>query len=629
MDRLDDLLLEWEDRRAAGRPATPEELCPDDPALWSTLASRIRLLEQFDRLLTTAPVGPAPPRDPVPARIGKYLVRGELGGGGMGVVYDGWDPALGRRVAVKVIHPHLAALSGGRAVDRFRQEWQALGRLKHPNIVGVYDAGEDAGRPYLAMEYVPGGTAADHRVRLTAAGPRAVVPLVEKVARAVEAAHRRGVLHRDLKPANVLLGDGDEPLVADFGLARLAAGDGPGPGRPADPAADTTPDEVAALTTAGGPAPGTPPYMAPEQFDPAFGPVGRSADIWALGVILYELLAGRRPFPGPARDDYRRQVTGEPAPPLRGVGRRPAAVVGKCLEKNPARRFRSVGELADALAATRGVSRRAVLAGGLGAGLAGGVGYWWWGRSPAAVSDDEFNGYTDPAATRAALARLERGEAVTLIDGGPPASYRLNLGPSSGRPATWNGGWLVHAGNDYCVCELLPRLPPGDWVVEADLRQEVVQPSWTVGAFVGCTRGSTPAGPEALCYAVTLFQPGPTRRFVPNLVWARHSNTFPYPTSEFYLAPDRPAPPPWDSPVRLEFEVTADEIRPRLAGEALRPCSARAFGAYRDTLVETQPPKHPPPPGMVARFGGGVGLYVRFAAAWCGRFAVRPARPAA
>src|SRR5262245_9336946 len=145
MGRLDDLLLEWEDRQGRGEPATPEMLCPDDATVRLALTEQIRLLRAFDALVAPAPE----PMPAVPDRIGKYEVRGILGAGGMGVVYEAWDPALARRVAIKMIHPRHRALHGTRAVDRFVREGQALARLRHANIVDVYEAGLHDGSPYL------------------------------------------------------------------------------------------------------------------------------------------------------------------------------------------------------------------------------------------------------------------------------------------------------------------------------------------------------------------------------------------------------------------------------------------------------------------------------------------------
>ncbi|MBX9622721.1 MAG: serine/threonine protein kinase [Gemmataceae bacterium] len=472
MDRLADLLEEWEERRDAGRPATPAELCPDDPVLRARLADRVRLLVECDVLLddlagrdegTTADWVPAP-HPPVPVRVGRYEIRGVLGGGGFGVVYDGWDPPPAkRRVAVKTLRPDRLWAAG-----RSHREVEALARLDHPNVVPVHDYGVQDGVPYLVMKYVPGGTLADHRQRLTKAGPRAIVPLVEKIARAVEYAHTHpegAVLHRDLKPGNVLLGDQDEPLVADFGLARLIA-PAPEPGGPADapPAAPDADTELgsAGLTVPGGRAGGTPPYMAPEQYDPRFGEVGPGTDVWALGVILFELLTGDRPFPGRKYGEVMPRVTRDPAPPLKGFGGRLAAVVARCLEKDPARRFRSAGELAGALAATRGVSRRAVLL-SAAAALAVGVPAGVWASDP----DLRYRWRTDRL-TR----RLAAGDAVDLVTpGGPPPAFLLPCGRGFTQTGVTDEGWRIES-TKLSVLELLSELPDRPIHVHLEIRHD-------------------------------------------------------------------------------------------------------------------------------------------------------------
>jgi hypothetical protein len=291
-------------------------------------------------LLPTVPGGRRPPAtlpDPAPAppaaappSFGKYQLLEVVVEGGMGIVFRAHDTELDRVVALKMIRP--GALADPAGVVRFCQEARAAGKLNHHNIVPVLDSGQHDGRHYFTMPFAVGGSLAQHRERLTA-DPRAAVALVEKVARAVHFAHSHGILHRDLKPGNVLLDEHGEPLVADFGLAKfLGAG---------------------VELTQPGEGIGTPAYMAPEQAGGRGDRLDARTDVWALGVLLYELLAGRRPFPGLSREEVTREILTTDPPPLRaarpGLGRDLETVVRKCLEKEPARRYATAEALADEL----------------------------------------------------------------------------------------------------------------------------------------------------------------------------------------------------------------------------------------------------------------------------------------
>jgi hypothetical protein len=247
----------------------------------------------------------------------------------MGVVYHARHLGLKRPVALKVVRAGECA--GPPELARFRAEAEAVARLRHPNIVQVYEIGEHDGLPYFSLEFCDGGTLA----RRLAGGPlpaAAAAGLVETLARAVAAAHRAAVVHRDLKPANVLLTADGTPKVADFGLARRL-------------------DEAG--MTASGAVMGTPSYMAPEQARGDTRAVGPAADIWALGAILYECLSGRPPFTAESAHDVLLQVISrEPVPPSRLGGKLPRdleVICLKCLEKEPARRYASAEAFADDL----------------------------------------------------------------------------------------------------------------------------------------------------------------------------------------------------------------------------------------------------------------------------------------
>jgi serine/threonine protein kinase len=274
-----------------------------------------------------------------------YEIQGELGRGGMGVVYQARHVGLQRTVALKMVRGE--ARAGPKDLARFRAEAAALARLQHPNIVQIYDVGEVAGRPYFVLEFVAGGSLAQH-LRGTPQPVRSAAQLVETLARAVHAAHASGVIHRDLKPANILMASGGTaapplaeftPKITDFGVAKRAAADGEVP----DLGGPTVTGELL----------GTPSYMAPEQAMVPRQPVGPAADVYALGAILYELLTGRPPFTGEAPLTTILQVLhNEPVSvtSLRpNVPRNLETICLKCLRKEPPRRYGSALELAEDL----------------------------------------------------------------------------------------------------------------------------------------------------------------------------------------------------------------------------------------------------------------------------------------
>jgi WD40 repeat protein/tRNA A-37 threonylcarbamoyl transferase component Bud32 len=255
-----------------------------------------------------------------------YEVRGELGRGGMAVVYLARHLALNRTIAIKTV---LRTDPAGRA--RFLAEAEALAAVQHPHVIQVFDFGECGGVPFLAMEYLPGGTLAERLSGGRSLPPADAAVLVQKLAAGVAAAHDLGIVHRDLKPSNVLFDDQGQPKVADFGLAKRATG------------SDLTATQVVM---------GTPAYMAPEQARGAKF-AGSAADVWALGVILYESLTGARPFAGDGIDSILTRVLNEdltnPRALNAAIPRDLELIVRKCMEKDAADRYPTAGELADDL----------------------------------------------------------------------------------------------------------------------------------------------------------------------------------------------------------------------------------------------------------------------------------------
>src|SRR5437660_739175 len=227
-------------------------------------------------------------------KLGKYEIRWELGRGAMGMVYEGYDPLIKRSVALKTIRAdQLAGENAETVIARFRREAQAAGRLSHPNIVSIYDFGEEEGVWYIAMEYVKGRELKDYfqaNERFTTAD---MVRIMTKLLDALDYSHRQGVVHRDIKPANIILLPDGSVKVADFGIAHI---------------------ETSNMTQVGTTL-GTPAYMSPEQIMGL--PVDGRSDLFSAGVILYQFLTGERPFSGTSTSTMRKVLEENPLPPSR------------------------------------------------------------------------------------------------------------------------------------------------------------------------------------------------------------------------------------------------------------------------------------------------------------------------
>jgi serine/threonine protein kinase len=260
-----------------------------------------------------------------PRRFGKYEILETLGSGAMGVVYLAYDPVIDRRVALKTIHKHtLDAVAD--AMERFRREASAAGRLNHPGIVAVYDYGENVDGAFIVMEYAPGLQLDRHAARHRP-NPRQVAGLMAELLDALGYAHAAGVVHRDVKPGNILVAE--RLKITDFGIARIN-------------------NEIHTKT---GVAVGTPAYMAPEQF--MGKEVDHRADLFAVGVISYELLTGHRPFEGQSLEELSYKIChAAPFPATSLAANLPPAfdvVLTRALAKAKTDRFASAAELSRAL----------------------------------------------------------------------------------------------------------------------------------------------------------------------------------------------------------------------------------------------------------------------------------------
>jgi serine/threonine-protein kinase len=380
------------DATPAQRPALLDELCAGDPVRRAELERLVEECERPDPLLDLPAAEAfasllADQGIPVPETLAlRYRIVRELGRGGMAVVYLARDLKHGRDVAVKVVRPEVAAALGR---DRFLREIAIAARLHHPNIVALYDSGEADGFLYYVMPFEPGLSL---RERLAREGPPPLdeaVLILRDVCEALAHAHQSGVVHRDIKPDNVLLA-GRRALVTDFGVAKAlteASGDG-------------SPQTTAGFTL------GTPAYMAPEQIGP--NPhVDHRADIYAVGLLAYELLAGQPPFRGETSHEILAAHLAEPPPPL--AQRRaelPAALaelVMKCLEKRPEDRWQQADQLARRLeeldvaggaSAVGAPPRTRTAKVGLVTGLIGvallGVSTWYFSRNDPGVAAREL-----------------------------------------------------------------------------------------------------------------------------------------------------------------------------------------------------------------------------------------------
>lgn len=265
--------------------------------------------------------------------INHYQILDQLGQGGMATVFRAYDPRFKREVAIKLL-PH-ALLHDPTFRVRFEREAQMIAGLEHPAIVPVYDYGEADGQPYLVMRLMTGGTLADR----LAQGPLSmseVARIFNRLAPALDAAHKQGIIHRDLKPGNILFDQWDEPYLADFGIAKLTDG-----------------DSTKALTATGGTM-GTPAYMSPEQVQG--GRLDGRSDVYALGVILFEMLTGKRPYEAMTPMAVALKHVTDPVPSLPKADLPPECqtVVNKALAKTPDHRYETASSLAQDVQALTG-----------------------------------------------------------------------------------------------------------------------------------------------------------------------------------------------------------------------------------------------------------------------------------
>jgi len=263
-----------------------------------------------------------------PEKLGRYEIVREIGHGAMGVVYEATDPTIGRKIALKAIRFDGIGTSADEAARRFKNEARAAGGLNHPNIVTVYDAGEDNGNLFLAMEYIEGTSLDVLLSTQKTLSPGQTIDIIRQVCAGLDFAHGKGIVHRDIKPANVMLAGHGLVKITDFGIARAG--------------------EAMTIT---GQVVGTPNYMSPEQ---VLGkPLDGRSDLFSVGVMLYEMITGERPFEGQSITTIMYKIVHEtPIPPRKldsSIHSGLSAVIEKSLQKSPEERFQTGSELAQAL----------------------------------------------------------------------------------------------------------------------------------------------------------------------------------------------------------------------------------------------------------------------------------------
>ncbi|MBI1916654.1 MAG: serine/threonine protein kinase [Planctomycetes bacterium] len=632
---------EWLARKALGRSGPPEDWFTRFPQWRESLK---RWLDRDGPLPgstadseRTVPASNSPPRHPnlpLPEQtLDDLEVRGEIGHGGMGNVYRAWDPILKREVALKKIRT--GTLATPEQVHRFYREARAAARLQHPNILPIHGMGLHRGEHCFTMPLVTGGSLADRGSRdsgsgRSAADPRGAVALVEKVARAVQHAHHKGIIHRDLKPGNIFLDDCGEPLVGDFGLAKFS-----------DPGAEVTlPGQVL----------GTPAYMAPEQAAGQVWKVGPGSDIYSLGVILFELLTGRRPFEGKKSEEVLRQVLTKSPPRLRelrpGLDRGLEAIVLRCLEREPEHRYATAAALADDLGRwLHGRPVRALRLPWFAPPWRAGRGRYATiavlllfltalvvllpgTRSSSSPATTQPKGDPQAEDVQAALQReLAAGRKVMLLGpDGKPRWHRFLTEkrrlPAAARP----GDSFRLEAWDVTLMELLPTPGTSAYRFEAEVQHEQSNQG-RAGIFFAARESRAGSGEFSFCtlaYASQGKQAGEWR------FW-RHryaeAGTVPHglnlPSSPLLSGRPPDLKPGSNSWRRLAIEVRPREVRVFWEDDPVRGISCKAL-ERRTRIVLTRPdfPQLGPLPPFDIR--GSLGLYVDGGIAWFKNVAVTP-----
>ena len=339
--------------------------------------------------------------------IGKYTIEGVLGRGAMGVVYKAFDPNIARTVAVKTIHGNLLSSEMGKEMlERFKTEAQAVGRLTHPNIVGIFDFDQDRGTPYFVMEYVEGKDLKNLIKQGSVFTTDEVIRVTTEILKGLSYTHNLNIVHRDIKPANIFITDKGEVKIADFGIARMD---------------DSELTQVGSVL-------GTPSYMSPEQCIGAG--VDARSDLFSVGTLLYEMLTGKKPFRGEQTNAIIHNVINlKPEPPSQVRKEVPSSfdqVIKKALAKNASQRYQTAAEFSADLEKISSGGRvvgkgqkRVVVGGGVIAAVAviGGIAFTQLSsKDNSAVAVAPIAVPVVPVVVEDALTIAEREKVTRLLD---------------------------------------------------------------------------------------------------------------------------------------------------------------------------------------------------------------------
>jgi tRNA A-37 threonylcarbamoyl transferase component Bud32 len=400
--------------------------------------------------------------------IGKFEIRREIGRGAMGVVYEGYDPSIKRVVALKTIRSdQLAGGDPAAVIARFRREAQAAGRLNHPNIVAIYDFGEDNGAWYIAMEFVQGRELKECFETNERFRTADIVRIMSQILSALDYSHRQGVIHRDIKPANIFLLPDGSVKVADFGIAHI---------------------DSSSLTQVGT-VMGTPSYMSPEQIMGL--PVDGRTDLFSAGVILYQFLTGERPFAGSSTTTMQKVLKEDPLPPSTlNVQISPAmdAVVRKALAKRPEERFQTAQEFADAIRVAATTTTVPVATARAATAPAATV--------PGAAKTSPV-GHSDPT--------LIAGTDATVLNAAPPARETAQPVAAASVPKKASHG----LGLPIVVVAAAIAVGAGAWFVYQRQTTGVATPAQAPTAQVPAATGASPPSPPSLPPAHMATAPKP------------------------------------------------------------------------------------------------------------------------